>query len=343
MSLLINPRNDVDSRTQRRTPQRSPNKEVALVAGVPLLLRLPDLNGDSSKRRKKIEPRVAKLPQAGSASKPNAKAAGNTPAATSTLGAPSAPASAGAAASAWRSGVWQLLALILLPVLFLVAWLVLSRTGQDDAQPKDDENIASPTVEMGQPAPPESIVSAQGAPAPSSTPIAESQADVAAPAALTPSPAVESATPITPADGQSAANAAAPPLLSNSAVGHSPNTPFTPADGGWNTPAQQSNNPAQQSNNAAQQSNNAAQPWNNAAQPWEHVATPPQSPAGSSPAGSPPVSAYPSTDPNTYQYPEAPSARVGQRPSEYAFPYPSTGAPPVFGGLGGQSPGAQRR
>jgi hypothetical protein len=220
----------------------------------------------------------------------------------------------------WRNFAWQLLVLILLPVLFLAAWFVLSSPQADQAESGDGAAQSSPEIEMGEPVPPGAIVSPAAAAPLEAPPIDEAQTGAAA----------------SPAGQSTAQQPAAAPPAETSAGSDAANPAHAAHSGQEVVPPDMSSPPPQTFGDAPPaRSETAFVPSappavsGRATHPWDGQAAP--------------AFQYPSTDPSTFEYPDASAARVGMRPGAGAQPYPSTGAPPHYGGFGGSGPGAQPR
>jgi hypothetical protein len=271
------------------------------MAGLPVLLRLPDLAEGSASRRstsresavrseaeKTPPPHVDRKPQGGAAEHPTgAKSEANAQAGTQST--PAKPA--------WRNFTWQLLILILLPVLFLAAWYILSSPNRDSTETKADDGVAAPEIELGEPVPPEAIVS----PAmPPDSAQAESTSPTTSPSDHVPESKWSNGGGMTEANSTSVDGGTTFDSTGRSAQLQAKAPPTV--DGGPS----------------------AAIPANGSG-----------GNGGSSPARAPQPD-YPSTDPSTFHYPSTANDRVGQMPSAGGFSYPSTGAPPAFG----ESPGS---
>jgi hypothetical protein len=222
----------------------------------------------------------------------------------------------GARISAWRSSLWHLLIPIGLLVLFLAAWAVISRPGEDASGESAETEIEAPDIDTGELVSPEDLALEEFEPVTGAEASTDDQLSDAAP---TQTPESSGSGPTNDATSGSTQDvevdapadlSSAPPLLEGSDESAS----IFPG------------HPSEQE-----------QEYELAANPNARSQTPPN------PEDSQQGFSYPTTDPTKYGYSqEADSTPSVQPPPANPYSYPTTGAPPLRASSGA-APGVQQR
>ncbi|MEQ8791729.1 MAG: hypothetical protein RIC55_36035 [Pirellulaceae bacterium] len=334
MSLLLGQRKPAESvspTTGVGSPSSTAPASTAHVAGVPLLLRLPDLRrpsptkaGHDDKREggPPAEPTEVKhgpehnktaASERASAAAPRDEQSDNDRERTKADGAANTTATAKPRSSGWRNSLWHLLIPIGLLVLFLAAWAVMSSPGEDEPGDAAGAGVETPDIETGELISPQELAFPEYEPevGPDVVPdeFGGDQLSEAAPslpeAAPTGDP-LDSGVPASPPDSGATSNVSgAPPLLENKQNDVVPAGEQVPGQ-----PPIASSNPATDT---------------------------PSSP-------STPTYSYPTTDPATFGSGSPPAEvapRIGRQPASNPYNYPSTGAPSL-NASSGAAPGVQR-
>lgn len=318
MSLMLQQRTSAQTAAPKQPGERGTRSGFSSVAGVPLLLRLPDLSPGAQDRTTAQHVTQAAVSSGSSAAGGRDDAKSSTPEPDHNPGS-----SAGARAffknrisrSTWHNSLWHLLIPISLLCLLLVVWAVMSAPSTEETKPTGGAEIVTPDIEGGELVSPDELVLPEVQPPPATEDTAREQLTEVAP-----SPTDPDETDMTPAgdetmdtESRNAPGAAGPQWIGTKSGSF-------PAQGHGATPE-------------------AMQPGRNASSA--------DGPTGRNVEGQAarPSFNYPPTDPTTYHYSndsnEGFAPRVGQRPGDPSFHYPSTGAPPL--GASGAVPGVERR
>jgi hypothetical protein len=330
MSLLLGQRKSPES-VSPKSEADSPSTTTQ-VAGVPLLMRLPDLRPTSSSPaaskpatgvtsetdaapQERPESVTAKPIGAVEQSKPDDGAEGQSPGVKS----------AAARAFAWRSSLWHLLIPLGLLVLFLAAWAIIRSPSEEPLDGSAETEIEAPDIDTGKLVSPEDLALPEFEPIDGPEESTDRQLSEAAPAttpdAETTSGAVEASVPDSAPDaGVDAPSSisSAPPLLESS---EDPRA--TTADGPHDGPVGQSYNMA----------SNPSAPPQAASVPTQAPPAPSQTSKGFN---------YPTTDPATYGYSSEANSMPDGQPATNRYSYPTTGAPSLHA-PSGAAPGVQSR